>query len=266
MAVKQQQQAEEQSVASPKLSAEVRAILEAPLDPAFLRERKGDGGRMYTYADLDYLESRASQVDPDWQNPAFAPLAHGLSCTICILGVPRSATAGYYVGATYEVWDGYQKEMVQKPMTSRVAHTIVTAAQAAAERRAFAKFGLGAELWAHHERDYEEDRGTPSGAKAQAGGRQRNFRAPTEKRIELLVGMGVPSLVAQRINSWSSGKDEQGNPISDVGNVINALFKARGRDKGPVDRRVWEEVIALHAPYALNTGNQDDDDADEWAS
>lgn len=258
----------------PRMTPEAQAALAAPLDPKFIKERKGDNGKMYSYADLDYLEARASEVDPDWSNHFASSSPNVITCDTTILGVSHGATAGYYIGDTYEVWDFANRKMLEKPMTSRVAHTTVTAAQAAAERRSFAMFGLGAELW---KKDPESQADAPSGSGGHPSSASRppsvhsgpkDFREPSAARINLLSDLGVPETVAKLINSWSVGKDAKGQPVSDVSKTINALFEARGRDKGPVSRKTWESVVSEHAPYALGsatTGDTDDED-DEWAS
>lgn len=253
---------------TPHLNEEAQAKLSAPLDPKFLKQRKGRGGETFTYADLDYLERRAGEVDPDWGAPAGLPMFtvtnNSVVCNITICSVPRSAAAGYYIPDTYDVWDNDKRQMVAKKMTKEMAHTIVTAAQAAAERRAFAMFGLGAELWAKNQEGVDEPIGPstkPSGAARSTPNGE--FRAPSEKRIDLLGEFGVPESIAKRINSWSRGKDSNGNPISDVSETINGLFQARGKgNRGPVERQVWERVVNEHAPYALQGLGADDEDDD----
>lgn len=269
-----------QDLVAPRMTPEAQAALAAPLDPKFIKERKGDNGKMYSYADLDYLEGRAREVDPEWSSHLSGGGPNVVLCDITILGVTHGATAGYYIGDTYEVWDGYKKEMVVKPMTSRVAHTIIGAAEAAAERRAFAKFRLGEELWKKDQDSElykpEGDHAPASGGKTQfrtssggGGSQSREFREPSEARIKLLTDLGVPEAVAKLINSESHKdsagkfmKDAKGNPISDVSETITALFAARGRDKGPLARKTWELIVSERAPYALastSTAGRDDD-------
>lgn len=254
----------------PRLTEEARAALAAPLDPRFLKTRKGQGGKLFTYCDLDYLERRAGEVDPDWGVHFDATTPNVLTCTVTILSIPRSATAGYFLPQKYEVsrWnsDTRKSESTIKDMNPEEAHTRVTRAQAAAERRAFAMFGLGAELWASQESEGEESPrpAAPSrtGNSNQSSG---EFREPTQARINFLGDLGVPAGVAKLINSWSNGKDEKGQPVSDVSTVINALLQARGRDKGPVSQRVWERIVSEHAPYALSAsaGATNDDEFED---
>jgi len=213
---------------------------------------------VFTYADLDYLERRAQEVDPDYGVHFDASTTNVIVCSVTIRSVSRSATAGYFLPAEYDVWDSKKDQYVTRKMNAEVSHTIVTRAQAAAERRAFAMFGLGAELWAS-EHEVEQPQNSSGKTQPSGGG---EFRAPTEARINFLGDLGVPESVAIRINSWSRGKDQDGKPISDVSTVINALLQARGRDKGPVGQRVWEKVVTEHAPYALSAGDNFDDEDD----
>lgn len=256
-----------------RLTEEARVALAAPLDPKYLKTRKGQGGKLFTYCDLDYLERRAGEVDPDWGVHFDATTPNVLTCTVTILSISRSATAGYFLPQKYEVsrWnpDTRKSESAIKDMNPEEAHTRVTRAQAAAERRAFAMFGLGAELWASQESEHSE--GGEESPKASTPVRAGNsnsgggeFRAPSEARVNLLVDLGVPAGVAKLINSWSTGKDSKGQPISDVSKTITALFEARGRDKGPVSQRVWERIVNENAPYALSSaGNTNDDDYED---
>jgi len=249
----------------PHLTEDIRVALSAPLDPKFLRSRKGSGGKTFSYADLDYLESRVAAVDPDWAIHFTSTTQNVIVCTVVIHTIPRSAVAGYYIPDEYEIWDNNKKQMVSRLMTAETSHTVVTRAQAAAERRAFAMFGLGAELWAKNQEDASDFiPGNEGGGKPQSrtSGGGSEFRAPSEKRVDLLISMGVSAEVASAINSWSRGKDSAGNPISDVSQVISALFKARGSDKGPVSRKTWELIVSEHAPYALASTTEDSDDED----
>lgn len=263
--------AQKESPLTPRLTEEVRAALSAPLDPKFLRQRKGQGGKMFTYADIDYLERRASEVDPDWGAPAglsmFVVTDYSVVCNITICSVPRSATAGYYIPAEYDVWDNNQKQMVSRKMTAEVAHTIVTRAQAAAERRVFAMFELGAELWAHNESEYEADRAAQDNGSKPRGGQTGSggYKEPSPAALKMLTDLGVPESIARNLNAWGRGKDPNtGYPMSDASEVIDALKKARGGSKGAVDRRTWEPIVSRYVSTTTTQGSADDDD--DWAS
>lgn len=247
--------------------------LSAPLAPSALKERKGQGGKTFTYADLDYLERRMSEVDPDWQIDFREIGNNGIVCAVRVLGVQRSATAGYYIPDTYQVWDNESRSSKERRMNAEVAHTIVTRAQAAAERRAFAMFGLGAELWnpalSDHQAEEEVDhRATTMGETRKTrqvntdtepnhngslrDGTGTNYKAPNQSQLDYLTDLGVAEAVAKRLNANGS----RTNP-SQVSQVITSLMNMR-RDKDDfADKKATyaEEVVAQVAP-SLVSGTQ----------
>ena len=198
------------------LTAEDIKKLSAPLAKSALRERKGQGGKTFTYADLDYLERRVGEVDPDWQIDFREVGTTGIVCAVRILGVQRSATAGYYIPDTYQVWDADSRSYKERKMTAEVAHTIVTRAQAAAERRAFAMFGLGAELWNKEAASAEDEDERPARKSSGSGSSQSSRPASrdagsgsglaTPKQVSYLGdAFLVPARVAEKLTGGREG-------------------------------------------------------------
>lgn len=271
----------------PQLSDEVRAKLQVPI-PADkqLTVDKGKKKGEFQYADEDYLKSRLSEVDPDWQL-AYRVNGSGtaVECTITILGVPRMALAGVDEPSVLKD-DNYQvvrvggKAVLAAPGERGYndPHLRYSKAQSASFRRACAEHELGAHMWPSKlATAHVEGTSDNSGNQAQSrnttsnngSGSQGGKRAPSDKQISLLTGQfEVPAAIANAINAWSRGKTPEGYPISDASEVINALMAERKKDKEGYGRRVWEQVISQHAPYALkalsSTAAGANDDDDDW--
>jgi len=139
------------------LNAAVRSALRVPIPQNKLLSRKGPGGTTLTYASTDYLEERLTAVDPDWQVLFTAPSPNVVICTLTLLGVQRSAVAGYVIPKEMTYWDAEARATKTRTTKPEDAHTIVTKAQAASFRRACAMEGLGAELWPDKTREDHED-------------------------------------------------------------------------------------------------------------
>jgi len=205
------------------LNAAVRSALRVPIPQNKLLSRKGPGGTTLTYTSTDYLEERLTAVDPDWQVD-FRDAGNGaIVCAIRLLGVQRSALAGYLIPKEMTYYDTETRTRKTRPTTTEDAHTIVTKAQAAAFRRACAMFGPGAELWPDKTRDAQDDvpdrkptqptRAEQAGALAEAnknnghndlGPRGQGFA--TEAQIKFLRDVFfVPPLVARELTSGSNG-------------------------------------------------------------
>lgn len=221
----------------PRLSDEVRAILEAPVPASEIKSYPGKGGKEMRYTSVEFVEDRIRQVDPDFGCDVVEG-PRGITVHYTILGVRRG-----------DIFDTEEDAKFGTPLTGSIAR--------AKRRAAKSGFGIAKELWG----DEEGHSGSDRPARQQSGER----KAPSDKQVGILTDLGIPEKVARGINAWIRGKDNDNQPISDVSNVIKALWRARGKgNRGPVDRRTWELVLSEHAPYALTGASGDDDE--EWAS
>src|SRR5258708_535342 len=212
------------------LTTDTLAVLSRPIpEEKLLTVKKGDRGT-YTYADTDYLESRLAAVDPNYMIDYRSGGQWVLVCGINLLGVLRTATAGYYIPTEIRYWDRETRQYKTRPATPDDAHTIVTKAQAAAFRRACATFGLGAELWPDKTRALEgeetEDTHTttatqkynPPAARSTNGqrepgsGRTQGNRGPSDKQRVMLTtgtdsreGFHVPEDIVDNLTSGWGG-------------------------------------------------------------
>lgn len=229
---------------SPRLTDEVRAILEAPVPASEIKSYPGKGGKEMRYTSVEFVEDRIRQVDPDFGCDVVEG-PRGITVHYTILGVRRG-----------DIFDTEEDAKFGTPLTGSIAR--------AKRRAAKSGFGIAKELWAD-----EEDRQATGGSHSRQQSGER--KAPSDKQVTILTDLGIPEPVARGINAWIRGKDSNNQPISDVSNVIKALWDARGKgNRGPVERRVWEPVVRQYAPNALSsvttTGATDDDADDEWAS
>ena len=142
-----------------RLTPEIRAALRVPI-PAnkLLTVDKGARG-VYKYADEDYLKSRLSDVDPDWELH-YEASGSVMTCHITLCGVTRGATAGIDGPTALRHPKGHaqQFQVVRTPDGQPILLTVgergyvdehlrASKAQSASFRRACAEHELGAELW-----------------------------------------------------------------------------------------------------------------------
>lgn len=240
-----------------RLTKEIRTALAAPIPEEFIDTVDKGARGTFRVALVDYLELRAAQVDPDWSDTT---KTNGEIVTkhITICGVTHAGEAGVEPVAALPGERGWKSY-----------HMRVGAAAAAAERRAFAKFGLGAELWPKHVIEDEEGeavapttRPTPTwktgSGKPQAqtaaprsgysGNARGRIVSPSQKQMELLTGdLQVPEDIAMQLDNRDNSRE---NP-SQASLVISTLISARREDRNAYDRDPGKQVrLALAANNA----------------
>lgn len=225
------------------LSQEVREKLRQPIPQQYLRTvDKGQRGS-YVYADVDYLESRLEEVDPDYQLD-YKVDGDVMICAIKLLGVLRSSTAG-----------------IEAPRDRAERHTQVTKAEAAAFRRACAKFGLGAELWAKEVQTTaaKVSAYTPSYEKPRsAAGR----REASDAQRKFAKNLGLTDGEVDQLN-WNGTREAPG----EGGQILDILKNARNRNSAKYNenpRRWVYDAIQRVAPHLVWDGGSDNNEETEY--
>jgi hypothetical protein len=255
------------------LTPEVRAALSVPIPEQFIDTVDKGARGTFRVAMVDYLEKRLTEVDPGWEEELTTSGDGIIICTLTVLGVSRSGSAGIEPVSALPGEKGWKSY-----------HMRVGAGQAAAERRACAKFGLGAELWPKHIEETEDGEYVPpAGATSRPSGgtwrsgsgkpqaqtaaprtRTYNGRGPSEKQLELLTGdLQVPMDIATGLDNTDNSREVP----SEASLVISHLISARRSDRNAYDRNPIKHIRDAKAEaekvIAARRRNSRDEDYDE---
>ena len=250
------------------------AAMRAPIPASqILTVNKGNRGK-FQYANMKYLTQRAREADPaaeihftSTMAPTGAGAAGVMHCEVIIFGVAEEATAGFYIPAQTKHWDNDKREYVTRDMTDDEAHTLVTAAEASAARRAFAKHGIGDELWPDKSQQQQQ---STTGAQQQqyesassSNGHQPQQteetpkKAASEAQASWLREYGIDSETIGKLNAYRI-KGPDGTFQSQIGQILdyfkNATKGMRKEDVTPQKKNdLAREALIKFAPELVPT-------------
>lgn len=157
-----------------KITPEAKAQLEKKFPASQIKHFTGKGGKLMSYIDVEVIEARIAEVDPDWEKEVQVG-ARGVAVHYIILGVRR--------GDMYD--NDSESNKYGAPQVNALAR---------ASRRAARKFGVGSDLW---EEDGEED----DEAKAKSSAKKGAVKL-SPKQVNLLKAKGFKDADIARVGSY----------------------------------------------------------------
>lgn len=238
---------------------EVRRVLEAPFEKSVIKSFQGKGGKTMKYIDVEVLEDRVREVDPDFGRDVQLG-AKGVAVHYTILGVRRG--------------DAYDNDSESNKYGAPQVNALARAC-----RRALRLFGIAKDLWQDDDEDDEEADEKPargrasssSSAKRSTSSSTRSGGGPSEPQLKLLVEvLGADKKLARKLDG-TGGRDSQASK------VITFMLAARNDDKDAYDEDALAAMEGFYASHkkgyekaivqsALDLIPDSDDDDDDDAS